>query len=199
MTIFGYFLLTRGGQTVIIPIMQINVTKIKSTAETKEAVNLCEQVSAAGYDYDELVLTAPLAFRGMIERVAAYFRLEGELTAELELVCSRCLAPFKAAFRIPVAEVYTNKAEAMPAPDDDAAEEVGFFTGDEIDIAPALLKALFLELPMHPLCREDCRGICPECGADLNQGACSCRKDNIDFRLEKLKTLFAEMNDDKEV
>lgn len=179
--------------------MQINVTKIKSTAETKEAVDMAEAVSPAEYGYEELALVSDLAFKGTIEQTAPYFRLNGELDAELKLVCSRCLGSFTQGFHIPVAEVYTNKAEALPRPEEDEAEETGFFEGDEIDIAPALLKALFLELPMHPLCREDCRGICPQCGADLNKGQCACQEDNIDFRLEKLKTLFAKMNDDKEV
>ncbi len=179
--------------------MQINVTKIKSTAETKDRVVLTEQVNAADYGYEELVLVSPLDFKGEIEHTAPYFRLNGQLAAELKLMCSRCLGEFVLALDVPISEVYTNKAEAMPEPEDDEADEIGFFEGDEIDIAPALLKALFLELPMRPLCREACKGICPECGADLNKGDCSCCVDNVDFRLEKLKTLFAQMNNDEEV
>lgn len=179
--------------------MQINVTKIKSTAEKKDSVNLTESISAADYGYPELVLTAPLNFDGTVEHSAPYFNINGKASTELELRCSRCLTAFKQKFNISVTEVFTNKAEALPSPEDDNAEEVGYFEGDEIDITPALLKLFFLELPMNPLCREDCRGICPECGADLNEGECTCKKDNVDFRLEKLKTLFAKMDNDKEV
>lgn len=183
--------------------MQINVTKIKSTAETKDSVNLCEQVATADFGYEELELISPLTFVGEIEHTAPYFRLNGEVSAEIKLMCSRCLAEFSMQLAVPIAEVYTNKQEALPDVDEDSEDfgfdEIGFFEGDEIEIAPALLKALFLELPMRPLCREDCRGICPECGADLNKGDCGCKVDNIDFRLEKLKTLFAQMNNDEEV
>lgn len=183
--------------------MQINVTKIKSTAETKDTVNLCEQLAAADFGYEELELVSPLKFNGEIEHTAPYFRLTGEVNAEIKLMCSRCLAEFTVSLAVPIVEVYTNKQEAIPDVDEDSEDfgfdEIGFFEGDEIEIAPALLKALFLELPMRPLCREDCRGICPECGADLNKGDCGCKADNIDFRLEKLKTLFAQMNNDEEV
>lgn len=183
--------------------MQINVTKIKSTAETKDTVSLCEQLAAADFGYEELELISPLKFVGEIEHTVPYFRLNGEVSAEIKLMCSRCLAEYSVRLAVPIAEVYTNKQEALPDVDEDSEDlgfdEIGFFEGDEIEIAPALLKALFLELPMRPLCREDCRGICPECGADLNKGDCGCQGDNIDFRLEKLKTLFAQMNNDEEV
>lgn len=180
--------------------MQINVTKIKSTAETKESVNLQEQINAAEFGYEELEFAAPVEFAGVMEHTAPYFRLAGEVRAEVKLMCSRCLAEFTLPIAVPIAEVYTNKQEALPDVDEDAEDvgfdEIGFFEGDEVDITPALLKALFLELPMRPLCREDCRGMCPECGADLNRGECGCRADNVDFRLEKLKTLFAQMQND---
>lgn len=178
----------------IITAMLINVTKIKSTAEKLENLSLREEIDAAAYGYAELVLTSPVEFGGTIEHAAPYFHLKGELKAELELVCARCLTSFRQSFTVAVDEAFTNREEACSEDD-----EVGFFTGDELDITPALLKALFLEIPMHPLCQPDCRGLCPGCGADLNKGACSCRHDDVDWRLEKLKTLFAKMNDDKEV
>lgn len=180
--------------------MRINVTKIKSTAETKEMLNLQEQIAAADFGYEELDFVSSVKFAGEMEHTAPYFRLTGEVSAEVKLMCSRCLAEFTLPLVVPVAEVYTNKQEALPDVDEDSEDfgfdEIGFFEGDDVEIAPALLKALFLELPMRPLCREDCLGICPQCGTDLNKGECSCRADNIDFRLEKLKTLFAQMQND---
>ncbi len=174
--------------------MLINVTKIKSTAEKSEEIYRREALDAAGGGYPELALCGPVEFSGRIEHAAPYFHLKGELKAELELVCSRCLAKFRQTFSVPVAEVFTNREAALASDD-----EIGFFEGDELDIAPALLKALFMELPLRPLCWPDCQGLCPNCGADLNLGPCACAKDDVDWRFEKLKTLFAAMNDDKEV
>jgi uncharacterized protein len=54
-----------------------------------------------------------------------------------------------------------------------------------------------MELPMHPLCKQSCKGICPQCGADLNVSPCTCENDNVDIRLEKLKNLFDSMKNDE--
>ncbi|MRR10305.1 DUF177 domain-containing protein, partial [bacterium] len=59
----------------------------------------------------------------------------------------------------------------------------------EIDLWPELREAVLLALPLKPLCREDCRGICPACGRDLNEGSCGCREDRGDHRWDKLREL----------
>jgi uncharacterized protein len=83
-------------------------------------------------------------------------------------------------------------------PQTPAAEEVHlggdemdlvFFTGDELDLAQALRDEIGLNLPMAPLCRADCAGLCPVCGRDLNQGRCDCRRDQTDPRWAKLARL----------
>ena len=84
-------------------------------------------------------------------------------------------------------EQYSNKEEFVTA---DEENEVHFFQGDEIDITEAVLKQIFLNLPMKFVCREDCQGFCPHCGINLNTGKCSCADDQIDPRWEKLKILL---------
>jgi uncharacterized protein len=172
--------------------MLINVTKVKSTNQTVERVDISEVVNAAAYDYAELCLTKPLHFVGVIENAAPFLELRGEVSTSLELVCSRCLQRFGMDLQLEIAEVYTNKADSLSEDD-----EIYFFEGDEIDIAPALLKAVFMELPMHPLCKPSCKGICPQCGADLNVSPCTCENDNVDIRLEKLKSLFDSMKNEE--
>lgn len=184
--------MTSARKGCIIASMLINVTKVKSTNQTVERVDICEAVDAAAYDYAELRLTKPLHFVGVIENAAPFLELRGDLTTSLELVCSRCLQSFGMDLQLEIAEVYTNKADSLSEDD-----EINFFEGDEIDIAPALLKAVFMELPMHPLCRQSCKGICPQCGADLNVSPCTCENDNVDIRLEKLKNLFDSMKNDE--
>jgi len=179
--------------------MLINVTKVKSTAQSSERLKLAAAVDAAAYGYPELALAGDLRFAGVIENAAPFLELHGQAAAKLRLTCSRCLASFEQELSVEIAEAFTNKPEALSADD---LDEIGFFSGDEIDIAPALLRALLLEMPMRPLCRPDCKGLCPDCGADLNQQACSCNHDNIDIRLNKLQALFKTMNPpehDKEV
>ena len=171
--------------------MLINVARIKNEAQSSMELDITEQVDTAACGFPELVLQGPLRFTGKVVNAAPYLQLSGRLSAVLELGCSRCLQAITRSFDVDIAESYTNKTEVA---DEDDGGEVILFEGDEIDITPVMLNALFGELPMHPLCRQDCRGLCPECGADLNLGACACKQDDIDIRLEKLKTLWDAMN-----
>lgn len=171
--------------------MLINVARVKNEAQSSVELDITEQVDTAACGFPELLLQGPLHFVGKVINAAPYLQLSGSLSARLELSCSRCLKPLSRSFKVEIAESYTNKPEI--ADQDDSGETI-LFEGDEIDITPVMLSALFGELPMHPLCRQDCQGLCPECGADLNEGVCTCQQDKIDIRLEKLRTLWDAMN-----
>lgn len=187
--------MTAAAKPCIIAIMLINVTKVKSTTQSSMGLSLAEELDTAACGCPELRLVGPVSFRGVMENAAPYLELNGRVKGKIRLECARCLAPFEQELEALVAEAYTNKPEALDPEDADA---VSFFEGDFIDIGPALVKALFLELPMHPLCRPDCRGICPQCGANLNTEPCSCSNDAIDIRMAGLQSLLEAMtNHDK--
>jgi uncharacterized protein len=90
----------------------------------------------------------------------------GTVTAPWEGVCRRCTVPVSGELRIAVRERFgdgpVSEDEMYPIED------------DTIDLGPLVRDAIVLELPMAPLCREDCRGLCPQCGADRNEGECGC-------------------------
>jgi uncharacterized protein len=72
---------------------------------------------------------------------------------------------------------------------DDGATSTGTYSGDEIDLSELLRESLLLELPMRPLCSDDCVGLCSVCGKNLNQGPCGCVHDDVDPRWAVLKDL----------
>lgn len=116
----------------------------------------------------------------------------GQLTCDLELVCSRCLAAFDHPFQTRVEEVF-----ALERPGEDAEEDpedddrmIHYVKSDVVDLDPILLENVIVVLPEFPLCREDCRGLCPECGTDRNVNDCGCRTERIDPRWSALKELF---------
>jgi uncharacterized protein len=82
-------------------------------------------------------------------------------------ICRRCTVPVSGELRIPVSERF---ADAPIGDDDDLYPIVD----GTIDLGPLVRDAIVLELPMAPLCREDCRGLCPQCGADRNESECGC-------------------------
>ena len=69
-------------------------------------------------------------------------------------------------------------------------EDFVVVTGGKLDIDEQLLEILEIEFPTRVLCKEDCKGLCPVCGADLNETTCNCNTKQIDPRLEKLKMLL---------
>lgn len=144
---------------------------------------------------------------------------EGTTKVEAELVCSRCLKPFRSSIAAPFAREYRpldggarpagarergeRRAEGQtrrgPAWEPVAPEDVPASTeGEEplpikdetVDLTFPAWEALVLELPMKPVCRERCRGLCPVCGADRNQTTCGCEAEKADPRLLSLRKLL---------
>jgi DUF177 domain-containing protein len=116
-------------------------------------------------------------------------RVKGHVRVQMEADCDRCLEParfpidsdFELYYR-PVAEGYGEETAI------DAGEaEMGFYEGDGVELNEVLREFVLLTLPMQRLCREDCKGICPECGQNRNQKECQCQASAIDDRWQALK------------
>lgn len=150
---------------------------------------------------DPLVSLSPVGMSGVIARVDEEYLLDGELTFSGELACSRCVAPYPFSEAIPL-HLRLRKRPAAARPEkarpDEADEELEMDPG-ELDVVifdePVLPLAeiareqVLMAIPMKPLCREECRGLCPECGKDRNVAECSCDARRVDPRLEVLKSL----------
>lgn len=123
---------------------------------------------------------------------AAGARVRGRLRAAVEQECRRCLEPVVSEVNIPLDLQFDpeiraeEEAEGLYALDPEAAE---------LDLLPVLREELLLALPDFPVCREDCRGLCPVCGADRNESPCECRSEAIDPRWEVLKEKFPKEPD----
>ena len=102
--------------------------------------------------------------------------------------CRRCLRPISGELWCDVRELYRARAGHEAA---DPDEDTYPLEGELLDLAPLVRDALLLELPLAPLCREDCRGLCPTCGADLNSGPCECAPTSGDPRWGVLDALRA--------
>ena len=105
------------------------------------------------------------------------FGVAGRVTARLELVCSRCLEPFEvpvdAAFDLRYVPQAENAGEGeQEIGEDDLA--TAFYREGMLDLIDLMREQFVLALPMKPLCGEDCRGLCPVCGTNLNKGQCDC-------------------------
>jgi uncharacterized protein len=139
----------------------------------------------------------PFALQGDLKRVNQELVFGGLLKASVRLTCSRCLeefivevaGPLEAQWRIVNAPVDRNRLPEEEGPWLEDLETGGRQQGG-LNLAEYVLEQVILNIPMAPLCREDCRGLCPVCGANQNSGPCPCRtgvKDNPFKDLEKLK------------
>jgi uncharacterized protein len=118
--------------------------------------------------------------------------ITGKVSAELELECSRCLKSFRRTMDETVHVVY-HPADEIGADRHELKDDemdMGFYQGEEIDLRDLVREQIMLNIQMKPLCDEQCRGICAQCGTDLNNGACNCETGKIDSRLEVLKKLL---------
>jgi uncharacterized protein len=95
--------------------------------------------------------------------------VEGTVRAPWVGTCRRCAEPVTGALQIDVRERFADDTLASASDD-----ELYPIVDEDIDLAPLVRDAIVLELPMAPLCREDCAGLCPQCGANRNEGDCGC-------------------------
>lgn len=137
------------------------------------------------------------AFRLMAERSGREVFLRGELSAGMRFLCSRCLTEFTRGAAVPVDVSFRPVEELSGRAGDEKYEltreelDTGFYRDDELDVDEVVREQMLLSMPMKPLCREGCRGLCPKCGANLNEENCQCAKE-VDERLKKLELYFKE-------
>jgi len=127
-----------------------------------------------GLEFSDALITGGLR----LERHNRDILVRGSLQGHLQMACSRCLedfgGPVDVAFDLLLAPgpgSAGGEDEELSAPDLD----VDYYSGETLDLEPLIREQIILMVPLKPLCREDCQGICPKCGAVLNLEACKCK------------------------
>ena len=131
------------------------------------------------------LLTEPIHAVGQVRNKAGVLIMTGELTTRLHGNCDRCAKPVEQDLSFSVEAVLVTELENEDYDDPWTFELVG----DQADLDDILTTAVVLNMDSKLLCNEDCRGLCPKCGADLNDGPCSC-KPELDPRMAVLQQLL---------
>lgn len=170
--------------------MELN---LEEALEAPVAVSYRVEVPMGRLERPELLELEPVAFTGILQKADPGFVLTGQFSASGVIACSRCLAPVTFSSSGDVSWLF---APTHRRPSEEETE----LTANDLDVVwydefivpfdPLVEEQLLLELPMKPLCRPDCLGLCPRCGADRNSVPCDCREE-VDERLAKLKSLLA--------
>ncbi|HZQ22110.1 MAG TPA: DUF177 domain-containing protein [Terriglobales bacterium] len=124
-------------------------------------------------------------------------RLQGDLSTSLELLCARCLEPVTHNLKRSFDLLY--RPQGVDAGKEEisvttAEAEVSYYKGDGLWLEDALREQVLLALPLKVICREDCKGLCPHCGKNLNAEQCSCAEPLEDPRWSALKKIREELD-----
>ena len=176
----------------------MNLNTIRTAHERLDRVYEAEQLGREG---DSFRVAAPVRLGFDIYKDHEQFRLVGDTHASIELECGRCLEPFlrpvDSTFDLRYQPHVRNTGEGEREVEDDDLT-TAFYQNDVIDLGQLIREQLYLSLPMKPLCRDGCRGLCPVCGTNLNLVECRCPRGWDDPRFAALKALKGEMTKPRE-
>lgn len=139
---------------------------------------------------EEFTFIGDCLLKGYILNNTKSLELSARVTGEMQVHCARCGKPMTAKVSFPISEILLREDEEFS--DDD---EVLVYSGTEIDLTEAITSSFLMNVDTRFLCSEDCRGLCPKCGVNLNDEACDCDTEYIDPRLEKLAEIMKNMSD----
>ena len=138
-----------------------------------------------------MTLSEPVHVVGTVSDQNNCMFLKAKITAPYVTACDRYLAEIKDTAEFDFERMISVDAPAAPDPFDESEDDIIYVSESGIDIDAAVFEEIALELPVYHLCKEDCKGLCPKCGKNLNDGCCGCTEEKeIDPRLKKLQKLL---------
>ena len=144
---------------------------------------------------EQLSLMSAVSYQFKIFRISGMIEIQGHVAYRTKQSCSLCLEPLELSVESDFDLTY---ADQLPKVEDESGEEielsaedmgVALLDGEEINLEEPLVEQLILSMPVKPLCRKGCKGLCPHCGADLNVSQCRCTEPQIDTRFAALQNL----------
>lgn len=129
----------------------------------------------------------------VLRNVGKELLLKGTIRTNLLGSCGRCLEPAIIPLDIQVEElVYREPPKADEAQGEEEFPEHYFIEQEQFDLAPLIEQSIVLSVPLTPLCRPDCKGLCPICGTNWNQASCDCSQEHVDPRWDALRGLLSD-------
>lgn len=148
-------------------------------------------------DMPGYMLNRPLVFSGRLTRSAQNVYVHGKLTGTVNAQCGRCLEDFELPVDLEVDIAFSPEREQLDQ-DVEVHEydaNLAYYEADSIDLLPELRDLFLVDLPIRPVCRSDCKGLCSQCGVDLNVDSCTCGIQAESSPFDKLKELKLKMEE----
>jgi uncharacterized protein len=168
------------------------IVELSSIGATPKAID--EQFGPSEIDLsgENITLKGPVLFAGEAFRAAARAHIRGTLTADIRLDCTRCLESIQTRLEVPFDSVFVDAAEETDEIETEVTDEAldeSLVQNGVIDIAEVVREQILLAMPETVLCKDGCKGLCPQCGANLNLIDCKCSDDDIDPRWAALQEI----------
>ena len=166
--------------------MLISLKSLAQSPEGKASFAYSIDLSEEKVNYD-FPFQAPVKVAGTLTDKSGAVFFDAHIDCMLSVHCARCNKAFLVDKQ---QEVHFLLSTANP--DEAEADDIYYLTTDVVDTDEIIVPEILMDMDMSYLCGEDCKGLCPTCGADLNNGSCACSKQDIDPRLLKLKELLKD-------
>jgi len=141
------------------------------------------EIDTFGLELD-VELNQPVAAKGSVTNTGDGFLVQGQVDYSYQTHCDRCLEQVLGSTKIEVTEQFASYTAI------EADESAYLVQGDIIDLSDCVREQVFLSLPMKITCKTDCRGLCPQCGQNLNDQGCHCHNESFNPQFLKLKSLL---------
>ena len=168
--------------------MKVQILDIISGKDRSKKIDYTFEMPQFSFEGDIIKPIGSCEVVGVISSDSDMLIINAKIKADLEMICSRCLDTFIYPIDIDIEERFTTNRNNQ---DDEAIVVMD----DVLDITEIVETSIISTFPIQRVCKDDCKGLCQECGCNLNYNKCSCNKENVDIRFEALKGLF----DNKEV
>jgi uncharacterized protein len=132
---------------------------------------------------DDFVIDMPVKLKCRFTNMGDIVKMDGRLKVDYLVKCSRCLKDVRSSLEVDLEEEFAREGQIE--------DEDCYVYSDKVVLLDKVLKDnIILNLPTRHMCRVDCKGLCPKCGAELNTKRCSCNEEEMDPRMEALKNFF---------
>ena len=168
--------------------MKVQISDIVSGKDRNKKIEYKFEMPQFEFEGDMIKPVSSCSVVGKISADSDILILTAEIKVDLEMICSRCLDTFIYPIDIDIEERFTTNSKSED-------EEAVVVLDDVLDITEVVETSIISTLPIKRVCKDDCKGLCQECGCNLNFNTCSCNKEDVDIRFEALKGFF----DNKEV
>lgn len=167
--------------------MKIDLSKLIDRTVYKLDFDNTLELKKLDLNLKEILFAGPINVKGSFYKTDEEIYLDSVVTYKYYEKCARCL------------EEFVNRVETVlsgrvlrtsKSSDVEKDEVVIYYDSDEVDLTEQIITSIMLSLPMKSLCKDDCKGLCPVCGVNMNKENCDCDIQEVDPRLAKLKDLF---------